>query len=126
MSDLIDRQAAIDAIDKYDFGFPQYMKRFVTGLIDAMKADLKDEIKDLPSAHPEQRWIPCGERLPLEQEADYWICTNKGYQCQCRWTRDRYGLGLYHEWGWKLIDIPQYTHVVAWQPLPEPYKESEE
>lgn len=53
MSDLISRQAAIDAVDKYDFNFPMYMERFVTELRDAMKADLKDDIKELPSAQPE-------------------------------------------------------------------------
>ena len=51
--DYISRQAAIDAIDKYDFDFPQYMERFVTELRDAMKADLKADIKDLPSEQPE-------------------------------------------------------------------------
>lgn len=54
MSDLIDRQAAIDAIDEYDFEFPNYMERFVTELRDAMKADLKNDIEALPSAQPER------------------------------------------------------------------------
>lgn len=50
MKDMIYRQAAIDVIDKYSFDFPQYMERFVTELRDAMKADLKDDVLDLPSA----------------------------------------------------------------------------
>lgn len=50
--DLISRQAAIDAVEKYDFDFPQYMERFVTELRDAMKEDLKGDIADLPSAQP--------------------------------------------------------------------------
>ena len=48
--DLIKRQDAIDAVSKYGFDFPQYMERFVTELRDAMKADLKHDIKALPSA----------------------------------------------------------------------------
>ena len=64
MSDLISRQAAIDAIGKYNFEFPDYMERFVTELRDAMKADLKHDIKALPSAQPEQRWIPFKNEEP--------------------------------------------------------------
>ena len=30
-------------------------------------AKVWDQIKDLPSADPEQRWIPCSERLPEER-----------------------------------------------------------
>jgi len=52
-SDLISRQEAIDAIEKYDFSFPDYMERFAIKLRDAMKEDLKDDIADLPSAQPE-------------------------------------------------------------------------
>lgn len=51
--DCISRRAAIDAVSKYNFDFPQYMERFVTELRDAMKADLKHDIKALPSAQPE-------------------------------------------------------------------------
>lgn len=77
-----------------------------------------------PTVEP-QRWIPCSERLPEKAEGQYWVCTNTGYQCQCRWTDDVYGLGSNGEWAWKIFDIPQYSHVVAWRPLPEPYKEAE-
>ena len=53
MSDLISRQAAIDAIEKYNFNFPEYMERFVTELRDGMKEDLKEDIAELPSAQPD-------------------------------------------------------------------------
>lgn len=49
---LISRQAAIDAVSKHNFDYPQYMERFVTELRDAMKADLKHDIEELPSAQP--------------------------------------------------------------------------
>lgn len=70
-----------------------------------------------------RRWIPCSERLPEKAYGQYWVCTNTEYQCQCRWTDNVYGLGSSGEWTWKIFDIPQYSHVVAWMPLPEPYKE---
>jgi hypothetical protein len=58
--DTISRQAAIEAIGKYNFEFPDYMERFVTELRDAMKADLKHDIKALPSAQPERTCVNCG------------------------------------------------------------------
>lgn len=50
MSDLIDRQAALDVVNRYDFKYPKYMERFVTELRDAMKADITSDLEDLPSA----------------------------------------------------------------------------
>ena len=73
---------------------------------------------------PEPHWIPCSEKLPKEEKGHYWICTDTGYQCQCRWTNDVYGLGASDRLEWKIFDIPQYQKVIAWMPLPEPYKES--
>ena len=113
--DLISRQAAIDVADAV---------WSVTG--DKNVAKVWAQIKDLPSAQPKQRWIPCGERLPEKAEGQYWVCTDTGYQCQCRWTDDVYGLGSSGEWAWKIFDIPQYSHVIAWMPLPEPYKGEQE
>ena len=68
------------------------------------------------------QWIPCSERLPKEEKRHYWVCTDTGYQCQCWWTNDVYGLGASDRWGWKIFDIPQYQKVIAWMPLPEPWK----
>ena len=118
MTDLISRQAAIDAIEKAmcEDGF-----RSSTGLIH--KTTAYEVIRHLPSA---QQWIPCSKRLPKNIENRYWICTDGGYQCQCRWTNNIFGLGAGDEWDWKLLDIPQYSKVVAWMPLPEPYRGEEQ
>ena len=80
---------------------------------------LNADAQDMPTG----KWIPCSERLPEEADGRYWVCTDTGYQCQCRWTDDVYGLGSNGEWAWKIFDIPQYSHVVAWMPLPEAYRE---
>lgn len=70
-------------------------------------------------------WIPCSERLPKEEKKTYWVCTNTEYQCECRWTNNRFGLGE-GEWGWSIFDTPQYSKPIAWRPLPKPYREGDE
>lgn len=95
----------------YDKAFDFYM-----GLIDASYEQGKKDA--------EQRWIPVTERLPEEAEKTYWVCTDAGHQCECRWTNDMYGLGAneWSKWGWHVMDKPQYSKIIAWMPLPEPYR----
>ena len=78
-----------------------------------------------PTVEP-MRWIPVTERLPEAERKSYWVCTDTGYQCECRWTNNRFGIGESDKWGWSIFDIPRYTKVVAWMPLPEPWKGEEE
>jgi hypothetical protein len=80
-------------------------------------------VKETPAADVEPRWIPCSERLPEEICDSYWVCTDSGYQCECRWTNiNPFWTNLTTDWHWNIFDIPQYTSVIAWMPLPEPYK----
>lgn len=73
MNDPVERAAVIDVIEKYDFDFPEYMKRFVTELRDAMKEDLKDDITNLPSAQPV---ITCdGCRFVSTYDTDFPCCS---------------------------------------------------
>lgn len=71
------------------------------------------------------RWIPVTERLPQAERKSYWVCTDTGYQCECRWTNNKFGIRESDEWGWNIFDIPQYQKVVAWIPLPCPYRAAE-
>ena len=73
-----------------------------------------------------QKWIPVTEQLPEVERKSYWVCTNTGYQCECRWTNNQFGIGESDEWGWSIFDIPQYQKVIAWMDLPEPYKPPKE
>lgn len=82
-------------------------------------------IQGMPTVNAE-RWIPCSERLPEKKRKTYWVCTDTEYQCECRWTNNRFGLGESDNWGWSYFDTPQYTEVIAWMPLPEPYKGEQE
>ena len=86
--------------------------------------DVEDMISCIPSA---QQWIPCSERLPIAKHKTYWICTDTGHQCECRWTKfNHFWTNLTTEWHWHIMDIPQYSKVVAWRELPEPYREVDE
>ena len=118
MSDLIDRQAAIDL-------FPN----------DALEWDTKGGyiaphlarrmIEELPSAQPEQRWIPIKNRLPAVR------C------CRCLITRDDgsgratveealFSFGRWYSNEWledgrnREFDIS--ASVIAWAPFPAPYR----
>lgn len=114
------RQAAIDALRKevemtHDDNDEQIY------YIDADNAI--SVIEQLPSAQPEPQWIPCSERLPEETLKSYWICTDAGYQCECRWTNiNHLFTDLTMKWHWHIMDVPQYDSVVAWMPLPEPWR----
>lgn len=53
MSDLIDRQAAIDEIENYEATAPDYMQGWAVKLIEAIKGDIRVLISELPSAQPD-------------------------------------------------------------------------
>ena len=113
MSDLISRQAAIDALcEDYCYGHHD-CKRYP-------KCENLRAIQKLPSAQP---WIPCSERLP-EHDGEKYLVTLYSDRINvvsvrisyCYMNRDGY---------WS--DVPVGYKVTAWMPLPEPWKgESEE
>lgn len=117
MSDPIDRDKLIDFIMESD---PEWCVKPIRPVF--------DYIKEMPSVQPEPRWIPVEIKPPKEKKT-YWVCTDTGYQCECRWTNNRFGMIASDEWGWSIFDTPQYTKVVAWRELPklpEPYRKETE
>lgn len=122
MSDLIDRQAAIDA--------------FMTSTSDGDKADWCEWVlKQLPSA---QQWIPCEERLP--EPYAHVILTIRGTDMikveegetleqalersmQHYWVTD----GYLADDGWNDGDgFPLIVKPIAWMEFPEPWKGEED
>ncbi len=97
MDDVIRRQDAIDAFWKLQVE----IRPSAIYAIDEM-------LKQLPSAQP---WIPCSERLPKEM-GTYMATIDYGEHGIVSGQRYYYGQNL----GW-MDDC-----VIAWMPLPEPWK----
>ena len=113
-TDVLMEQAA-DAIEEL-IGFVQEAER---------DRDEYRERLDNANELMQKRWIPVTERLPEREKKTYWVCTDTGYQCECRWTNNQFGIGVSDEWGWSIFDIP-YQKVAAWMSLPDPYEPPKE
>lgn len=131
MSDLIDRQAAIDAICKEG----TRLERNGTVAMCEIKQWCIDLLERLPSAQPEPQWIPFKTRPLTEEEQDEhpeWDCIldcklpddgqvilvsinlrgHERVQYDEFYTDD----GSYLDSGYAIG-----AEAVAWMPLPEPY-----
>ena len=77
---------------------------------------MKDAIKIVNDVAEEYNggWIPCSERLPKYGEVVMCSCTNGGITISCITHK-----GVTPS---KSVRFGQHS-VIAWQPLPEPYKE---
>lgn len=78
----------------------------------------------------EERWIPCNERLP---EEDHWL-GGSGRQfsdeilvsvanCDDEDTWTYISQTIDGNWA---LELPRHCEIVAWMPLPEPYREEGE
>lgn len=108
-NDLISRQAAIDAImhnqEVYSNNFGNDpIDRYTIAIID----NDAQTIAQVPSAQPEQRWIPCEERLPEVTGAYLVACQNGNVKVGHFTTFD----GTWTD-----------ARATAWMPLPEAYEE---
>ena len=128
MSDLIYRQAAIDALANAmpSLTTPDGCGEFdhEIQIADEAFVDAMQIIHDTPSAdvQPAQQWIPVSEQLP-EDEQEVLFSTKTG----------RVHLGRYHndnsvnQWYSSLDKMRAWNNIVnAWMPLPEPYKDGEQ
>ena len=111
MADLISRQAAIDALHMH------LMYRMGT---DSNKKRLDDWINSVPSVQPEQKWIPCSERLP-EESGRYLVSVLDGIGKRTTVApyQPRYK-------AWTMTGRMAYWKVIAWMPLPESYRGANE
>jgi hypothetical protein len=104
MDDLISRQAAINIV------------KFECGEWRGLAKTIVEEIEKLPSAQP--GWIPCSERLPRQGQEVI---------CQCRANMIRVlELDACGDWYQDAEHCYMSGFVIAWMPLPEPYREEEQ
>lgn len=136
-TDTISRQAVLDAI----FSEPLYESGMRKRDSDDIVPTIYEKIKALPSSPSRPQWIPCSERLPSKEERKEWIDKNLGgigYLYPCLVTRyssinpDRtknnpYVAKHYYD-GEDFVNNGEEVcseYIVAWMPLPEPYREVE-
>lgn len=111
MSDLISRQDAIDAVVS---SAEEWDRMYIQDL----NCRIRDAIKQLPSAEPElperaeAEWIPCSEMLPMNRK--YVLVT-----FEHSYGLMDHGITWYGELEKKWNTSRE---VIAWMPLPEPYK----
>lgn len=103
---------------------------FKSGCLESIEALMAEgEIYDIEY----QRWIPCSERLPEERDAgvlkklgtdkrsDYVLATVEVKGERMTVTACTYD----GKWDWNMkYAFPDYK-VIAWMPLPEPYREDD-
>lgn len=91
---------------------------------------IAQDVLDCPSA---RQWIPCSERLP-DKEGEYLVTFSDEWNrnlVRALWygtpfdldDRTMWTFYCEHEYGFEAFKAEK--PIVAWMPLPEPYKESE-
>ena len=92
----------------------------------AERSAFKYDIADAPIIEPEQHWIPVTERLPKKHGESYIVTISDGsvYSAALQWDANckRWYLSFLND-GNILVDF--IDDVIAWMPLPEPWKGEE-
>ena len=127
-NDLISRKAAIEAVNSLTY--PSSL------------VDVKRKLVDLPSAESEPRWIPIKLRPMTEEEKQHFKehygeepLDEEAVVFNCHMPYDRQEILLSYHGGYVCIDqcevddnfyglkgVGDWDGVIAWMPLPEPYK----
>ena len=105
---LIDADALIKRLDANEYGMK--LPKAVVGMTKALLDDAPTI--DIPT------WIPCTERLPKLGEK---VLASTRKTCFVQVYK-----GIYSEptrWAWEHRSIKK---IIAWMPLPEPYKETDD
>ena len=104
MDELVRKQTVLNMIDDVQFGN-----------ITHKLSQLHEAVRNLPST---QQWVPCADRMPSMGERVVVTAVHRKTEAVV------IDILRYHgeKYGWENKDI---CTVVAWMPLPAPYKEVE-
>lgn len=106
MNDLINREAAINTTN---ITWEEILRHDPLNVM----TEIRERIRALP---PAQQWIPVSERLPKERMAVLVYAPKyKNIYCATLQAGGWWIFGAYY--------TPIMGEVVAWMPLPKPYKE---
>ena len=101
---------------EYDSAYAQgEIDAYVTA-IDTLKTLAPVQFARMPTVNPEPHWIPCSERLPDKGNVVLW-CNEYGSVFASEITfknEDYWCIGNRHR-----------SELIAWMPLPEPYRGGE-
>ena len=110
MDDLISKLTAVNAVEEIG-----RVATLPDGDEVIRKSAVKYTLSMLPSAQPEQKWIPCSKRLPHQGQEVI---------CQCRASIIKVlKLDADGDWFQDAGHCYMGGFVIAWMPLPAPYKE---
>ena len=136
MDNVISRQAALTEIRKDG----KWLEEQGVTSMTTHERELRDTfiLREMPSA---QQWIPCSERLPPELKPVNVTWINRQPPTYYEKIKDKpfTDTAVYYEgkWYWQSVlcvdmlkeygespadDVAHEIEIVAWMPLPEPYK----
>ena len=140
MDDLINRQAAIDALRYAQHRFTVADEAGGMGIVkwseDVIYFAAAEKVLDeMPTIEAEPRWIPVTERLPEESDGTVLVCMpniwpynykepfiNAKHNCQVRTATHSEHSGNWYYSDGAVGDVEP----IAWMPLPEPYQEAKD
>ena len=123
---MIDEKKLIEEIGKeIEFAMKCNMPAMVAGM-----RQIASVIEEQPKIG---EWIPCSERLPemhredMEAEGEYYMISNPvivtdGQQIYIAEYED----DIDYRYGWHSLDGEDYDNIIAWMPLPVPYRPKKE
>ena len=122
MNDLISRKEAIEKIESHTrVGDELYPLTDTDKILNHAFEIAASCVYNLPSAQPEQRWIPWTSGRFPEESGTYTVTAYDG--ATNRVTYAKYQKRLKR---WELTGARAYWRVLAWCPPPEPYREEEQ